>query len=280
LIAFDRNGKGIGAVGRLGQGVGEYLRITDFDVDKDGNIFLLDATGSENRLFKFDSELNYVWTKYIPLEVDCLLCLNNGNFLLGIPSWEERRNVKVAVVNPDLSILETYLKYDEYKDDNFMISFPTFFKSNNSIFYNRSIDNHIYIFDSDGKLQRTVYIDFGSQNVSLPIRKDIERNLDEFKNYTCIQHLGVVTDRYILGTVWEKHDERMFIIDRNSGILYKGEKVQDFERSRLLDFYDNTIVSYIDLQTYEDIDSTDLPKDLKQHVKEDNIVLCLDKLHS
>lgn len=60
--------------------------------------------------------------------------------------------------------------------------------------------------------------------------------------------------------------------------MYKGEKTANWDRSRLLDFFDHTIVSYIDAQTYEDINKADLPEEIKQYIQEDNFVLCLDKL--
>jgi len=58
LIAFDITGKGLCKIGEQGRGPHEYLRIHDFDVDKNGNVYFLD--GTLRKLFIYDAEFNII----------------------------------------------------------------------------------------------------------------------------------------------------------------------------------------------------------------------------
>jgi hypothetical protein len=42
LFVFDTNGKFLHGIGKMGKGPGEYFELRNFDIDKNGNIYILD----------------------------------------------------------------------------------------------------------------------------------------------------------------------------------------------------------------------------------------------
>ena len=66
LVVFDSTGKGLGTVGNRGQGPREYQRIHDFCVSDAGDIYLMDGTKGNCRLFVFDKDLKFVSEDRLP----------------------------------------------------------------------------------------------------------------------------------------------------------------------------------------------------------------------
>jgi hypothetical protein len=168
LFVFDREGAGIGTVGRLGQGPGEYLQITDFDVNESGDIYFIDGTGGDNdRLFVFNKELRFVSVTKMPFEADIIHCLRNNKLLFGLSSWNKGENsaMKIAVTDSGLKTEQTCLEYDEYQDDGFWISDYCFVEIGDRLQYNKQIDNTVYEFSDDGQPVKAYRFDFGGKNV-------------------------------------------------------------------------------------------------------------------
>jgi hypothetical protein len=272
LIVFDINGKGIGQVGRIGQGPGEYIRIHEFDVDDSGNIFFID--GTTDRLFIYDGNLKFVAVTKMPFESTMLGCLSNNKLIFGLASWNKGDNAsrKIAITDTEMNTGQAYLQYDEYVDEKFIIGLSLFANDGNKILYNQAIDNYVYEFSQDGKPSNTYFFDFGNKNIPNEYKKEIEANYDSFKNYYCIRDLMALNDKYILGTVWNTNTTN-FIIDRNDKILYLYK-----ENAGLIGYFDGKIISCIFPGKYNDIQATNLPDDVKKHVENENFVLCLNTL--
>ena len=144
LLVFDINGSALGKIGTYGQGPNEYLDIACFDVDSIGNIYTID--GRLDKLFVYDNKFQFVTSLKLPFEVDIMQILDNGNYMFGLSSWNNGKckGDKIVITDKDLNVIKSYLKYDEYIDQNYWISGYQFVKLQNSIVYNRPIDNHIY----------------------------------------------------------------------------------------------------------------------------------------
>ncbi|MDR0385794.1 MAG: 6-bladed beta-propeller, partial [Prevotellaceae bacterium] len=85
LLVFNIDGSFEGLVGRRGQGPGEYLQVSDFDVSTDGTVYVID--GQSDRLFIFDSAFHFVSARKLPFEIDIIHSLSNNQYLLGLSSW-------------------------------------------------------------------------------------------------------------------------------------------------------------------------------------------------
>jgi hypothetical protein len=278
LIVFDTTGRGIGCVGRRGQGPGEYLQITDFSVNERGDIYFIDGTFDNDRLFVFDKRWQSLSIKKMPFEADIIHCLSGEKLLFGLASWNkgEYTSRKIVTTNSELEIEQVYGEYDEYVDDNFWISGYMFINIGDRILYNKPIDNYVYEFSPEGQLQKAYFFDFGKENVPNECRKDIEGNLKRFEHYCCLKNFVVVNDKYILGTLWDGAKTKIFIIDKNEQKLYLSKKeIPDADKSDLSSYQNNQIISYIYPGKYDDIQATDLPEDVKKHIEDENFVLCL-----
>lgn len=280
LIVFDIRGKGIGTVGKRGQGPQEYLQISDFAVSNSGNIYFIDGTLGESKLFVFDKDLHFISLKKMPFEADIIHCLTNGKLLFGLSSWNQGKNAqnKIIRTNEDGNVEQSYLQYDKYVDNAYWISFYMFVETEDAILYNKQIDNHVYQFSLSGNLLKSYYFDFGRQNVPDEDKMNIERDLDKFKQYCCLKDFTIITDKYIAGTIWDKTQSKNFIIDIDKQTMYLSKEIASSDISNMANYYDNQIISFIYPGKYDDSQLGDLPQDIKKHVEEDNFVLCLNKL--
>jgi hypothetical protein len=161
LLVFNIDGSFEGLVGRHGQGPGEYLQVTDFDVSTDGTVYIID--GQSDRLFIFDSVFHFVSVKKTPFEVGIIQLLSDNQYLVGLSSWDMGETWKVAVTTTDFKILDKCLPYDEYYDNNMWISGYNFMQTDNHILYNKQINNNVYAFSHDGKLEKIYQFDFGKK---------------------------------------------------------------------------------------------------------------------
>jgi hypothetical protein len=280
LFVFDSEGTGIGTAGTLGQGPGEYLQITDFDVNAAGDIYFIDATADNDRLFVFNKDLQFVSVKKMTFDADLIHCLRNNKLLFGLASWNKGENsaMKIAVTDAGLNTEQTCLEYDEYMDNSFWISGYCFVETGNGVQYNKQIDNTVYEFSDDGLPLKAYRFDFGGENVPDAHRKEIEANFEEFKHYRCLKNFAVVNSKYILGTLWDHRKTRTFIVDRKNRTLYLSRPVATEDTSNLAGYRGNQIISYLYPGKYENIRETDFPPAVKEDVENDNTVICVYEL--
>lgn len=274
LCAFKSSGKAVGCVGNIGQGPKEYIDITDFDVDSKGNVVFID--GRLDKLFIFSSDLEFVKALPMPFEADIVQTLDSG-YLFGLSSWNEKecKGSKVVCTDENLKVKSKYLDYDEYIDPNFWISFYQFVETDSCYVYNQPIDNNIHLFNKDGSYKECIKMNFGDKNVIDEDKKDIERNLANFSNYTLLRDFIFVTGRYIGGFLWQNKIHKAFITDTKSNKTYISSDLLDSDLSHLAGYCDDAIISYVSLAS-DKIDN--LPDSVITHVNNEGIALCLQKL--
>jgi hypothetical protein len=280
LTVFDTAGTGIGRVGRKGQGPGEYLQITNFDVNESGDVYLIDATYNNNNLYIYDKHRKFVSVKKMPFQAFMIQCLPNDKLLLNLSSWNEGENAprQIAVTNMALEAEQTYLTHDGYEDHNQYFE-PMLATSGNHILYHKPINNYMYEFSAEGQLLKAYMFDFGKKNVPDEDKMDIEKNLSKFEHYRYLKNCNVINDKYIFGTLWDEGRVRTFIVDRHSKQMYiSNKKIKEHDSSNIVGYCNNQIVSYIYPLKYEDIQATGFPDNVKKHVEDENFVLCLYEL--
>jgi len=277
LIVFDSSGVGKGKVGRMGQGPEEYIRITDFDVNNAGDIYFID--GTSDKLFVFDKNLHFVSVQKMHFEADIIHCLPNNKLLFGLSSWNkgENENKKIAITNVKLETEESFLQYDEYKDDNYWISNYFFIDVENSILYNKPIDNFVYQFSETGALEKAYYFDFGKKNVPDEDKKDIDGNSEKYKYYCCLKNFTIINNEYILGTLRDELKTKTFIIDRKNKKLYISKEIAAGDISNISGFFNNQLISFL-YPGKDNVLSMDLPDNIKKHIEGENFVICLYEL--
>jgi len=281
LVVFDSTGAGLGKVGSRGQGPGEYLRIHDFCVSDAGDIYLKDGSGGKGetaRLFVYNKDFELLSVQQLPFSPNYIQRLNNDNFLFALNSFNKGNNASIQIVltNDKFKTETAYLQFDEYVDENFILGIGTFTCFDDKILYLRTIDNYVYEFSNEGKPLKTYFFDFGNRDVPNNVRKNIEGNWEELKRYSCIEKIVLINEKYIAGTLFEDHVYKSFIVDRIENCLYVLNRPQKGFHD-ILWCYENNLVSCI-YPGIEDIQSVNLPKDVKDHIDNENFVLCMYKL--
>ena len=279
LVAFDFNGKGLGKVGSRGQGPEEYLRIHDFCVNNTGNIYLMDGTSGNRKLFAFNKDFKLVSVQPLPFSVNYVHQLDNEKFLFALNSWndDENASTQILLTNDKLETEKSYLQFDEYVDDNFVIGSGTFTGFGDRILYHRTIDNFVYEFSDEGKPLKTYFFDFGSRDVPNNARKNIEEHWDEFERYSCISNIVLINNKYIAGVLFDERKSKPFIVDRLENCLYIINRQEKGFRDMLW-CYENNLISCLYPGMYADIQSSDLPQDVQDHLANEDFVLCLYEL--
>ena len=281
LVVFDSVGAGLGKVGSWGQGPGEYLRIHDFCVSDAGDNYLMDGSGGVARtgkLFAYDKDFKFVSVQQLPFSVNYVQHLTNDKFMFALNSFNKGENASTQIViTNDEFITETaYLQFDEYVDENFVIGSGTFTCFGDRILYHRTIDNFVYEFSNEGESLKTYFFDFDKRDVPNNVRKNIEENWEELKRYSFIQNIVFINDKYIAGVLFDEVMGKPFIVDRTANCVYILNRREKGFRDMLW-CYENNLVSCIS-PGYEDIQSADLPQDVKDHLENEDFVLCLYEL--
>lgn len=280
VIIFDEAGNGINVLSKVGQGPEEYVQITDFSVDVESNIYMID--GVSDKLMIYSNTGEFISSKKLPFEVDIIQCLDNGDLLMGLSTWNKHSETKgrrLLIVDRNLIIKSTMLEFDTYHDDSYWISYYSFISNGSNIYYNKPIEDFIYTLSGDGDLVKAYYVDFGVNQIPFEWRKDVERHMVKIEErYRCLKNYTLITDKYIIGTLWDKTVTKPFLVDRIENKVYLHKGVVDSDISDVCDFRDNTIVSLIYPGKQDDLQKTNLPLDMQEHISNGNYVLCLTKL--
>lgn len=280
MVVFDQGGNGVNILHRVGQGPEEYIQITDFSVDTKGNIFMVD--GVSDKLMVYSSRGEFMSSKKLPFEVDIIHCLENGKLLMGLSTWNahpETKGKRLLIADRDLNIENTFLDFDEYYDDSYWISYYSFISNGSNIYYNKPIEDFVYTLSIDGKLDKAYYIDFGIDRIPFEWRKDIESHMDEIKEkHQCLKNQTIITDKYIIGTLWDRTETKPFLVNREEHTVYLYGDIAESDISDICDFRNNSIVSLIYPGKYADLSKTDLPVDVRNHVSDDNYIVCVTEL--
>lgn len=278
LIVRDRWGNVVCKVGNRGNGPEEYLGIVDFDVDSKGNIYCID--GQLDKLFIYDSEFKVDKILKLPFETDIIQVLDNGDMLFGLSSWNKKEGAgyKIALTDKDLNIKQTYLSYDEYKDDDYWICMYSFTRFGGEAIYSQPIDNRVYAYQPEQPETLKCYeFDFGARNVPNEHKKEIEKHLAEFEHYTLLKSPVVVTTDYIAGTLLNALQTQFFVYDIKNGISYEGEKTEQYDDSYLIGYDEPYIISTISplLEVEEGL----YPDSVKNHLLQEGQVIVLRPLN-
>lgn len=259
LAVYDCMGNYLARVGTRGQGPKEYVNLTDFDVDSNGNVYVLDSR--LNKMLQYNNRYECIEECALPFEADVLAILENDSLLFGLSSWNEKAGAghKIALTDKSGKIGKTYLNYDEFVDPAYWISGYMFADDADcQLAYNQTIDNNIYILSRKGKLEKAIFIDFGKENVPNQDKIEIETKLQNYDNYCLVRKVLAVTNKYIIGFIWQHRQTKPFVIDYILKKCYLGDAISDIDRRVGCGYSNGNIISYIDSEGEELPDSVNL----------------------
>ena len=159
LISFDRNGNYITKFSQKGGGPEEYARLWDFDVDSN-YVYLYDRAAQ--RMLFYDHAGNFVKSHSTTFRGDAFVALKNNEFLFSLA--KENDNKKVCIVDSTLSVKQTLLSYQKEDNDD-RITDNLFQKVNGMIYYNKVVNDSVYVFSNQGHILNCYYFNFNDNNV-------------------------------------------------------------------------------------------------------------------
>ena len=131
LMVFDRQGKFLSKIEKIGAGPSEYTTLRDFDVLPNGNIIILDV----KKLLFYSITGEFI--KAIPLDITCynIKVIDNDNFLICATA----QNYIIYLINSDGQILSKQLERKNRRVLGKYHAFYTF--GNDHIIYQQHLSN-------------------------------------------------------------------------------------------------------------------------------------------
>lgn len=204
LVVYNTNGDALYRIGNLGNGPEEYIAITDFTVDDDENVFIVD--GISRKIIQFDKNNKFMSKKDAGHEIWAITHLPNNEFLLGICGWDKSSAADFSLVRTDDSfkLLEGLMPKNETMDINFLFLSPQIVANDkNEYTFNLEINNNIILCDSLGQAKRIITLDFGKYNMPDEAKVSLDEN-SNFSDY-----------RFIIGGVYYANDKLwLHVMDR------------------------------------------------------------------
>ena len=267
LMAFDMEGNPVKVIDYRGRGPKEYLQITDFDVDENDNIWIVDA--QKDVLFRYNKECKMETALPFNFEIVRLKCLEGGNLLVQLGSWDYSKHsgTELAVSDTLYNIKSKLLYYPDYKDDNYI--FPTEFSdTRDGVFYTEPVSDYLYKLSPAGEITEVYHFNFGSRTFPDKYKKNLEAHEDEFKNYSFIYKSYKITDSFVTCGI-SSEPESSAIMDRNNNqIAYYSRESSAFRLAG--QYQDGTIWQIVD---GEGLDT--LPEEVQSWVKDEYDVFAL-----
>jgi|GEM_PF-3980081 hypothetical protein len=275
LKVYNINGMPVSKVGAIGRGPGEYLTVNAFDIDKSGNIYVADARA--NKLIIYDANYKYVDTRSLLYDIESIKCLDDGNYLLALPSWnsEEYDNAMVVIADKEMNIVKTLLKYDmTIMDSNYILSRSGLEEAFDKIFFHPSSYDSVFVMNSKGEYEKKYQFDLGPFKLPVEYRTNIDPHFEELSQYRYLAGFTIANDKYVLGNLRDKDVIKYYIMMRENGIMYELTS-EIFGKNTIGAFttiIDNNLVSVITV-TDETMDL--LPEDIQERGLNSDYILCI-----
>lgn len=224
IVAFGEDGMPGYSLSRRGRGPGEYLQISDFDVDTHGNVWVID--GQRDRLLKYTGEGDAMETLDLRYEADFIKVLPSDSLFLALSLWDDSKYRKKTILLADsgLGVKTSAVERDKYSDPDYMLPSQGFTGVEDGVLYHRPVSDRIYRIAGSGRIEKVYHIDFGRRTVPDDVRADVERYRDDLDKYDVLLNSVYADDDIVAGSVLQGHEVRDFIIDRHKTLLYMQDR--------------------------------------------------------
>lgn len=274
LVVHDSDGRALARIGYQGRGPGEYLQISDFDVDDAGRVHLYDNTNGVKKIFIYSADGKFEGERQMPFSADFFNCTADGGYIFVLSPWENGEHAGRMFVRTDADMKATNASGEwdmEHTDPNVYIAHGYLAETPEGLFYQRSPDETIYRVDEDGDSAAAWFLDFGRYAVPATVRADLENFMmsEERKQYRW-PGLVVPWGGYLFGYT-QGGVPTIFAYDVKAGVNYTlAGEYGDFGVPVSLS--DGRLVTtfYLDGES-----PSDLPEEMRTGVATGDPLLCL-----
>ena len=251
IIIFGQDGQPVSVLNRRGRGSEEYLQVSDFDVDDEGGIWVLD--GQKDVIVHYSSEGKFLSQSKTGECQYSYISFDAGQLLLGVALWDKTENSGYAAVLADtsLNVLARYGKKPDVYDPEFGFPNVGFSKVGKSIMLNTPIDDYVSVFEGK-KYKGDYFFDFGGKRVPDEIRKSVESNQDNIEKYSFLVNCSAVAGNVAFGTMMDCGTPVDFIVDMKKKEIYK-QPVEGGKYHLISISGDKVILSGMDEDSEQDI---------------------------
>jgi hypothetical protein len=278
LVVHDSDGRAIAKIGNMGRGPGEYLQITDFDVDRQGRVHLYDGNFGAKKIYVFDETYKFVDEKQLPFSVDLMKCTPDGGYLFVRSTWDDAEwaGKRFVKTDADLNVVATAGEWDMSQiDNNVRLGDGSFVATPEGVFHQHAPDETLYRLDWEGNIENRWFFDFGGFNIPPQNRSDLGSLMESGMDpYRFMLDFVVPWERYIFGTMLDKGEVESFVYDTRAEVNYTLDMVASVDFGRFLTITDGRLITnfpYFDGETFP----ADLPADLRPAVTSGAPLLCL-----
>jgi len=223
LVCYDSySGAFIRQIGRFGRAGDEYLQITNFDVDENGDIWIIDS--QTDHLFKFDSGGHFLFRKDMPFKALDIKVLSTDSLLFALAPVNSAKYNKCRLLKCDNNLHHSTLSlhYSDDIDKACLLAEYAFSAQAYDSFHlnNLYIDDNVYVLDKSAQITKAWHFDFGSKTIPQSVRKNIAAHADDFYCYRCVCPPVAVNGGLVVANMFDGGEYKYFIADMDNSILY------------------------------------------------------------
>lgn len=203
---FSINGKYLGHLSRQGRGPGEYLKLTDFDIDGE-SVYVLSADNKKITQYSQDD-----FNKFVEIELPetaTKICVSHGNMWVGdIFTYQGLQELSVLEHGEIKPFFKIRKEFDDTTNGNPTEVKPQiFFSSSEYVLFNRRYTGDVYSLDADG-------LDYLLKVNSKQRTSGNINDANTFNGFYSIYREGDM----LLGSLWGKNEHPLFVMDLKGGV--------------------------------------------------------------
>ncbi|MGM0581996.1 MAG: 6-bladed beta-propeller [Bacteroidota bacterium] len=276
VFAFDIEGDFIRTYGAIGDAPGEYQKLTDFEVDKNGGVQILDRQQKKIHIYSKSGE--FKMSKSTDFRAEAFKLLEDGYLFSLVPySLESNLNTKLIKTDAKFNVLQTFFNYPKgFKD--LKGDFDILNQSGDQVLYHKPVNDSVFLFDSNGELSQSIDIDFGSNKVPHELKNDHALLLEKQSNsnFLYFTQPPILFNNILLGHIYEAGKKGVLLIDienqKSKRKLFKPNSLNHtLMEFPVYNWNDSLLVSYVDIDIMEnDKNKEQFPEDFQNYIKEHN----------
>jgi hypothetical protein len=205
IFIFDEKGNFLNKIDRFGQGVGEYVELRDFTLNKNNIIEAYD--GGMEKLIHFDIEGNFLNEKKLDIKFDFFEIDENYNYILATRKSEnliENKNsyFDILLFSDEFKLKKKYFEYNPNLTDGYSIHLEkSLYPVNEGVLYQEILNDTMYIV-TDFVVKPLFILDFGDLKVPSKIHeinyREVRKLIRSSENIAFNQGLKAMTDDILI----------------------------------------------------------------------------------
>jgi hypothetical protein len=285
LSVFDTNGRFLRNIGERGKGADKFIRLCDFDVDNQDNVYLYDTQQMNMLVYNSRGELK--WHKNTPFRAEAFNLLTDNQFIFSILRNSQNDNLnedKLLITDSTFSIKKRFFNYKRDFLDN-KLTIGLFRESSAGILYNKPVNDSLFLFNHQGEIEKCFFLDFGTNTPPEEYKNDYEKlvTVRPKNQFQYLYNVPFLLRNNLIGNVFIGPDKGVFILNTISKTVKAKKILLDISHKNINfpigTIGDSIIVSWLDKQLLQfDNDKVLIEDSVKEHIKNGGIALTLYNL--